>query len=141
MKKIKFHINGQKLQIRERESLRRFISSIFKKEGNQLKSLDIIFSSDIEILNLNKKFLNHHFFTDVLAFDLSDSQEITAEIYISVPRVRENADLNKVSINQELHRVIFHGVLHLCNYDDKSGRKKKKMIGVQEKYLKLYLDN
>ena len=92
---------------------------IFKKEDRPLDRLDLIFCSDAYLLQINQDFLGHSDLTDIITFDLSDEQDSSAEIYISVDRVRENAKTFGVSVENELHRVIFHGILHLCGYKDK----------------------
>ena len=122
-----------------REGLKKFILSIFKKEKRVLEKLDIIFCDDEYLLGLNRQFLQHDFYTDILSFPLSvANQPLIAEIYISVDRVRENALNTGASFKEELHRVIFHGVLHFCGYKDKSNADKKTMRLMEEKYLKAY---
>jgi probable rRNA maturation factor len=124
----------------DREVLKKFILSIFKKEKKILGALTIIFCSDDYLLGLNRQFLQHDFYTDILSFPLSGSKEpLIAEIYISLDRVRENARSSGASLREELHRVIFHGVLHFCGYKDKSGRDKDKMRLMEDKYLNAYL--
>jgi probable rRNA maturation factor len=124
----------------DREVLKKFILSIFKKEKKILGALTIIFCSDDYLLGLNRQFLQHDFYTDILSFPLSGSKEpLIAEIYISLDRVRENAKSSGTSLREELHRVIFHGVLHFCGYKDKSGRDKDKMRLMEDKYLNAYL--
>jgi probable rRNA maturation factor len=120
--------------------LKKFILSVFKKEKKVLEDLNIIFCDDEYLLGLNRKFLHHNFYTDILSFPLSGTnQPLVAEIYISVDRVHENARITESTIQEELHRVIFHGVLHFCGYKDKSGTDKAKMRSMEDKYLKAYL--
>ena len=122
-----------------REGLKKFILSIFKREKRVLEKLDIIFCDDEYLLGLNRQFLHHDFYTDILSFHLSvANQPLIAEIYISVDRLRENALITGASFKEELHRVIFHGVLHFCGYKDKSNADKKTMRLMEEKYLKAY---
>ncbi len=86
-----------------------------------MAELQYIFCSDAYLLDINREYLQHDFFTDIITFDLSEKgQPINAEIYISVERVRDNAANYNSSFRKEIHRVIFHGVLHLCGYKDKS---------------------
>jgi rRNA maturation RNase YbeY len=87
---------------------------------------------------MNQQYLNHDTLTDIITFDYSDSPKaIEGEIYISIPRVKENATKLKVDFETELHRVIIHGVLHLVGYKDKSSTDKKEMRAAEEKYLRL----
>ncbi len=99
------------------------------KGGKNGGTVNFIFCTDQELLSINEEYLNHDFFTDVITFELSDphNSEIEADIYISVDRVRENARIFGEKINTELHRVIFHGILHLCGFKDKTDRQKKAM--------------
>ena len=124
----------------DRTRLRGFIESIFKKEGRRLEDLSFIFCSDAYLLNINRRYLKHNDLTDIITFDLSDRQSSIAEIYISVDRVRENAVLFKVSFRNELLRVIFHGVLHLCGYKDKKPEEKQVMREKEDFYLNRYFD-
>jgi len=123
-----------------RGGLKTFILSVFKKEKKAIEELDIIFCDDEYLLGLNRKFLRHDFYTDILSFPLSGRhQPLVAEIYISVDRVRENARSAGSSLKEELHRVIFHGVLHFCGYKDKSESDIKRMRLMEDEYLKAYL--
>jgi rRNA maturation RNase YbeY len=137
--KITFHFQSA-TTLRQRTQLKRFIGKIFKLEKHTLASISFIFCDDAYLLEINRSFLNHDYFTDIITFDLTqkDQTEISAEIYISIDRVKENARLFNVLLNQELHRVIFHGMLHLCGYGDKSKSDKALMTKMENKYLKLY---
>jgi probable rRNA maturation factor len=136
--RIQFHIL-QKVSLEERTRLKQFIIDLFKKEKKKVTELQYVFCSDQHLLKINQQFLQHDFYTDIITFPLSDpGQPISGEIYISVDRVRENAAEFGNSLKKELHRVIFHGVLHLCGYKDKSPRDEKLMRKMEDKYLALY---
>ena len=124
-----------------RRILKNYIPSIFSNEGKILDSLGIIFCSDDYLLEMNKQHLNHDFYTDIITFDLSESNSspIVAELYISVDRVKDNAFKNNVSFYNELLRVIFHGALHLCGYGDKKKKDIITMRSKEDEYLTLYL--
>ncbi len=129
----------ESIGLRERARLKKFLISLFKKEGKKLAGLQYIFCSDKYLLEMNQQYLQHDYYTDIITFDLSDkNQPINAEIYISVDRVRDNARQFNSSIKQELHRVIFHGALHLCGYKDKTVGESKEMRNKEEKYLGLF---
>lgn len=122
-----------------RTGLKAFIISVFKKEKKTLGDLNIIFCNDQYLIELNRQFLNHDYYTDILSFPFSQKKEpLIAEIYISVDRVRENADVSGFSFKEELHRVIFHGVLHFCGYKDKSKKEIREMRLMEDKLLTLY---
>ena len=122
-----------------RTDLKKYIQSIFKKEGKKLETLNCIFCSDKDLLKINRKYLKHDFYTDIITFDLSENGAVKAEIYISIDRVSENARKLGVSFKSELHRVIFHGILHICGFNDKTKGEKTKMREREEVYLAKYL--
>lgn len=125
--------------LKDRQILKAFLRSLFKKEGTKLDSLRYIFCSDKYLLEINRQYLNHDDYTDIITFNLSDNPApVNGEIYISVDRVKENAGKFKTSFRQELHRVIFHGALHLCGYKDKSSKDEKLMREKENQYLALY---
>lgn len=135
---VRFHFLVE-VPLRERSHLKSFIPSIFKKEKLQLAELQYIFCSDDYLLGINKQYLNHDYYTDIITFDLSErGQPINAEIYISVDRVRDNARSFGTSLRKELHRVIFHGALHLCGYRDKNQQEEQLMRKMEDQYLELY---
>lgn len=123
----------------KRTSLKKFIEEIFKKEGRGLESLNYVFCSDKRLLEINKQYLRHDFYTDIITFELSaPKQPVQGEIYISVDRVKENAQKLGQPIAKELKRVIFHGALHLCGYKDKSAREEAVMREREDFYLNQY---
>jgi rRNA maturation RNase YbeY len=116
------------------------IRDLFKKEKTRLEQLTYIFCSDEYLLEINKQHLNHNYYTDIITFDLSETPDaVTGEIYISIDRVKDNAQTYKVSFKQELLRVIFHGALHLCGYKDKTEKDQALMRKAEDKYLQYYL--
>ncbi|MBS1663340.1 MAG: rRNA maturation RNase YbeY [Bacteroidetes bacterium] len=135
---VRFHFLTD-VPLRERARLKDFLPELFKKEKKQFNELQYIFCSDDYLLKINKQYLNHDYYTDIITFDLSEpGQPINAEIYISVDRVRDNARSFGTSLKKELHRVIFHGALHLCGYRDKTSQEEKIMRKMEEQYLSLY---
>ncbi len=137
--RIQFFFLQKNISIGHRATLKKFIIDIFKRERKKLESLSYIFCSDDYLLEINKSHLKHNFYTDIITFDLSETPDrITGEIYISIDRVRDNAANLDVTINEELHRVIFHGVLHLCGYKDKKPRDAKKMRTAENECLSAY---
>ncbi len=103
-------------------------------------SLSYIFCDDGYLLGINQDFLDHDTYTDIITFDLSEtSDELVGEIYISIERVRENAGRFEAPYLRELHRVIFHGVLHLCGYRDKTPKDQAAMRKAEDNCLLEYL--
>ena len=137
---IQFIFTDTVILLSERKRLKLFIEKMFRQNKRALINLSIIFCTDKYLLDINKRFLQHDYFTDIITFNLSeDTNIIEAEIYISVDRIRENAADNRVSITKELRRVIFHGVLHLCGYNDKASADKKEMTRLEDESLNEFL--
>ncbi len=140
MKKIFFRYADKKVLLNDKLHIREFVETLFEQENMKLTIINYIFCSDDYLLQINKSFLQHDFYTDIITFNLSENKNsIIGEIYISVDRVKENALEQKTAFQNEMLRVIFHGALHLCGYKDKSPAEKKKMTLAEDKYLKLYL--
>ncbi len=136
---IHFFFQKLRFTLRDRRRLRAFIKQLFKKEHKQLQSLQVIFCTDKALLKMNRDFLKHNYYTDIITFPLSPAgMPVEAELYISIERVRDNANNLGTAFQTELHRVIFHGCLHLCGYADKSSQQIKKMREREDHYLRLY---
>ncbi len=118
---------------------RRWLKFVINQEEHELNSLNYIFCSDEYLLNMNREHLNHDFYTDIITFDTSDdAKQIEGEIYISIDRVNENAATNEVKEDEELRRVMVHGVLHLLGYNDESDVEKEKITDKEDYFLKNY---
>jgi rRNA maturation RNase YbeY len=115
--------------------LKQFIKTLVESEGFVPGELAIVLCTDEYLLKVNQDFLNHDYYTDIITFDYCESDVINGDLLISLDRVVENSLLENTSLVNELHRVIFHGVLHLCGYKDKS----KKDIGVMRFKESYYL--
>ena len=138
-KAIKFFFLTQGITLRNRNKLKHYLKNILEKEGKKLGYLNYIFCSDEFLLEINRRYLQHNYYTDIITFDLSDnSNSIQAEIYISSDRIKDNSRRLGITIKSEIHRVIFHGVLHLCGYKDKKKEEKKQMRAKEDYYLKNY---
>lgn len=131
----------KKTSLQNRSNLKIFLKYIAKKENTRIKDLNIIFCSDEFLLDINRSYLNHDYNTDIITFEISkDKIGITAELYISVDSVFKNSIDYQSTKKNELHRVIFHGVLHLCGYKDKSKVDTTLMRSKEDKYLKQYFN-
>ncbi len=112
------------------------------QEGYELELLSIVFCSDNYLHSINVQYLKHDTFTDIITFDYAhDPKRIHGELYISYQRVKENAYQLHIPIYKELHRVLFHGILHLLGYKDKLKQDVEIMRNKEEYYLRLYFSN
>jgi len=137
--RIRFHFPYQDFSLKERARLKLFISALFRIEGQSFITMDYIFCSDKSLLEMNKTHLQHNYYTDIITFNLAEpGQAVVGEVYISIDRVRDNAQDFDQSFRRELHRVIFHGALHLCGYKDKTPKDIKLMREMEDKYLASY---
>jgi len=124
---IYFFKADTKFRFSKRVQVAGWIKSIVKAEGKRCGDIIFVFCSDKYLLQLNRRFLNHEYFTDVITFDYSSGKVISGEIYISIDRIKENAFELGVAFRVELNRVIIHGVLHLIGYSDSTKAQKKAM--------------
>ena len=139
MASIIFRSADKSLSLAGKNALKEFIIRLFKKEKHTLGSVTYVFCSDEYLLQINRDFLQHDYYTDIITFGLSGRGEpIEAEIYISIDRVKDNAANLGVSFTNEVCRVIFHGALHLCGYKDKRKSEIATMRAKEDQYLRLY---
>jgi rRNA maturation RNase YbeY len=134
--KVYFFFDNVSISLRNRTELKKAIELLFKREKKSLANLNYVFCSDKKLLDINRQYLKHDFYTDIITFDLSEKRgPVTGEIYISVDRIKENAQKLGESLDSELRRVLFHGALHLCGYKDKTKQEKEKMRKKEQLYL------
>ena len=140
MSTVQFFFPAPVHVLRQRQMLKQFLVATAKKHKRPIESLNVIFCSDDELLDINRSFLNHDYYTDIITFDLSagSALPITAELYISVDRVKDNARELGIPFYKELHRVVFHGLLHLLGHKDKSKADQSQMRRMEEKLLSAY---
>ena len=137
---IFFNNADKSSSLRSRTELKTFINKQCLKEGIHIETLQYVFCSDAFVLDINKRFLNHNFYTDIISFDLSEQKgRLIGDVYISIDRVKENAKTEGNLYTHELLRVIFHGALHFCGYKDKKPADQKMMRSMEDKWLKAYL--
>ncbi|HCE58540.1 MAG TPA: rRNA maturation RNase YbeY [Prolixibacteraceae bacterium] len=115
--------------------LKKYIISLISNELKKTGSITIIFCSDNYLLEMNKKYLEHDYFTDIITFDYVENDIISGDLFISVDRVKENAEKFNTTFLNELVRVIFHGVLHLAGYKDKTTPDQQLMREKENFYL------
>lgn len=130
---IRFSTADTSYQLRDRTLLRNWLEHIARGQKQRIASLDYIFCSDEYLYAMNVRFLAHRTYTDIITFDHRPAPgPIEGECYISIDRVRENAHTLQLSLRDELHRVMVHGLLHLCGYGDKSPREQARMRKLED---------
>jgi rRNA maturation RNase YbeY len=122
-----------------KRNLKEALKSLVTEEGKVLKDLSIVFTDDEYLLEVNKQYLNHDYFTDVITFDYSSFPEVSGDVMISLDRVKENAQSLNQSFELEFYRVVFHGLLHLCGYKDKSEADSKLMRAKEDFYINRFV--
>ncbi len=120
------------------DSVIEWVNSSIENENKISGDICFIFCNDSYLLNVNQKYLDHDFFTDVITFDYSVSNIVSGDIFISVDRVEENSKQYRVSFDYEMRRIMVHGVLHLVGYTDKSEEDKIIMTSKEDEYLNLF---
>lgn len=113
-----------------------WLTQLAISENCKIKKVQYIFCSDEYLLQINKDYLDHDYYTDIITFPLSSNkQAIVSDIFVSIDRIKENADEYQVTFLQELHRVMAHGLLHLCGYGDATSVEKELMRSKENEYL------
>jgi len=136
MPKISFFEEDIQYKLKNKNHLKRWIKDTILAEGYKLDELNYIFCSDAYLIKINQQYLDHDTYTDIITFDNSEVEKlITGDIFISIERIRENAEKFKQSVVDELHRVIVHGVLHLLGYKDKTPEDNRMMTKKEDEYL------
>lgn len=136
---IHFHLEMDGFILRNPEHSKNWLKSVISNEKKEVSALNYIFCSDEYLLEINREYLDHDFYTDIISFPLK-SDPIEGDIFISVERVLENAKEYQVESNQELHRVMVHGLLHFLGYDDHEEKDILQMREKEDFYLKEWND-
>jgi len=125
----------------KKSEIKKIISDISLNEKQNIESINLVLSTDLHLNELKKKYFNKDHLTDVITFNLEDDKSyIDGEIYISMDRIIDNSNQFKCNINDELKRIIIHGVLHLFGYDDSDKIKKNNMTSLENYYMKKFPD-
>ena len=133
---ISFNFVETKDILSKKNKIKAWIKSVVEKKGMKVGDISYIFCKDEYLLDINQNYLNHDDFTDIISFDYSDKDKVAGDLFISVERVMENAQNLNQEFEQELYRVIIHGVLHLLGFKDKTKAQEKEMRKAEEECLK-----
>jgi len=125
------------IRLKNKRKLKKWIVKTILSENLKQGAVNYIFCDDNQLLEKNLKYLKHNTLTDVISFDYTMGKIISGDIFISVERVKENAKLFQTDFKDELHRVMIHGVLHYCGYQDKTKQEKAQMRAKEDYYLSL----
>ena len=134
--KIQFHKENVQFRLNKQAELKSWIYAAIKAHGYSVLSINYVFCSDKYLLKMNKQYLHHNYYTDIITFNnSSEAKKLEADIFISIDRVKENGEKFKTIFNDELHRVMIHGALHLVGYNDKNKSGQAKMREAEDYWL------
>ena len=124
---VYFHTEDISFVFKNKRKVSSWLNSVVTSFDKKVGTLNYIFCSDQYLYSINKTYLNHDNFTDIITFNYCDGNKISGDLFISIDRVKEYSTLNNIEFNIEIHRVIVHGVLHLCGFNDKTEEEKENM--------------
>lgn len=136
-KVIEFFSEDTDFVVSDQKKLTEWITTVVESEEKTLGAISFIFCSDDYLLKINQEHLQHDYYTDIITFDYCEGKQTSGDLFISVDRVKENAAELKLPFEDELHRVMVHGVLHLLGYKDKTAKHKTEMTAKENHYLAL----
>ncbi|OEK07087.1 rRNA maturation RNase YbeY [Roseivirga misakiensis] len=139
MPEINFFTEEVNFELKHKKIIRQWLHDVSASNGQTIDALNYIYCSDNYLLDVNQQYLNHDYFTDIITFDNRDdlSAPISADLFISLDRVKDNASKQDAQFEHELHRVMVHGLLHLLGQNDKSPEEQKEMTKREEDSLSL----
>lgn len=140
-KTIFFHIEEIDFKIKKKKKIRNWLTELAQTEDKTIEELNYIFCSDDYLLEVNRAHLNHDYYTDVITFDYCENNAISGDIFISIDRIKENAQTFDKSFKNELKRVMAHGLLHLMGYKDKNEADAQQMRKMEDFALELKQKN
>jgi probable rRNA maturation factor len=135
---LNFFTENIQFDLKQKLKIKKWITLSVKEENSLMGNVNFIFTDNVSILEINKKYLGHNYFTDVITFDYSEKNKISGDVYISIDKIKENSLLYSSIFEDELRRVIIHGILHLLKYDDKTPEDRVIMASKEDFYLQKY---
>jgi len=136
---LKIFYKDVKFRLRKTREIKNWIVQVIRSEGKEPGDLSFIFVDDKYIRKINKEFLDHDYYTDVVAFDYGERNIINGEIYLGIETIRKNTKLYKTKLRNEILRVMIHGVLHLAGYEDKNEMESEKMRKKEDMYVNEFI--
>ena len=132
---IHFHEKEISAGIKNKNLLKKWLKDLILQEHASPGQINIVFTSDSNVLELNKKYLSRDYLTDIITFDYTENQVVAGDLFISITRVKENSERFDVTFHMELKRVIVHGIMHLLGYGDRNEKEKSLMRQMEDRYL------
>ena len=132
---IKFFTEDTRFNLKNKNLIKNWVKSTIKSVNKNTGNINFIFTSDKHLLKINKEYLSHKYYTDIITFNYCESEIVSGDIFISIETVKNNSSRFNVTIVEELHRVIIHGVLHLLGFNDQSDEEKAVMREKENYYL------
>lgn len=138
MGKITFYTEDISFTLPQKRDFRAWIESVVRSNNKEVGEISYIFCSDAYLLDVNKQYLNHDYYTDIITFDYCEGQVVSGDLFISIQRVKEYASENSIDFQNELQRVVIHGVLHLLGHKDKKKEDAANMRKLEENAMKIF---
>lgn len=138
---ITYITDNVKNPLKNKRTINAWIKNVAKKYGKTIGEIAYIFCNDKKILEVNRQYLEHDYYTDIITFDYCEDNTLSGDIFISIDTVRSNAEEFGISFEEELHRILIHGILHLCGQDDKTAETRAEMTLKENDALKMLLSN
>lgn len=132
---VSFYNEGSEMPSINKTDIRNWVKQVAELHGKRVGAIAYIFCDDEKILEVNRQYLQHDYYTDIITFDYTEGNKISGDLFISLDTVRSNAELFGKSYHEELHRVIIHGILHLCGINDKGPGEREIMEAAENKAL------
>jgi rRNA maturation RNase YbeY len=132
---VRFFSDGISFQLVDKRKISQWLKQVLAGEGKKAGDLCYVFVPDGKILDINRQFLHHNYYTDIITFDYSTDKAVSGEMYISIDTVQSNAREYQTGFHDELLRVMVHGLLHLCGYNDRTKKERQQMRAAETKYL------
>jgi rRNA maturation RNase YbeY len=137
---IRIYYDNVKFRLRESERIKYFLDKVIRNGNKETGDLVFVFTNEEEMLKINREFLEHDYYTDVISFGYGTGKEISGEIYLGIETIRNNSVLFNVSLKEEVMRIMIHGTLHLMGYMDNENEERNKMITFQEKLVNEFMN-
>ncbi|TWP24889.1 rRNA maturation RNase YbeY [Apibacter muscae] len=132
------YFSNNNFKLKNKQKIRNWLNKAILMENHVVGNINYIFCSDEQLLEINIKYLDHDYYTDIITFDYKENNRVSGDLYLSTDRIIDNAKLNNISFDEEIIRVLIHGILHIIGYNDKSPNESKLMREKENFYINLY---